>query len=145
MFFVRTNKVDKQTIVKHMIAEIENSTTISPEQQRLIYSGKQLQDNRTLSDYNLYSDCTIQVLPRLRGGAYQIYLKLLSGERVSIEVEPTDTIFSLKQQISNLYQIPVEQQTLMVSGTRLIDAKSISDYKIMENHTVFMVIVCQGG
>ena len=120
--------------VKKKIREEEG---IPVQCQCLFYAENELKDYRTLKDYNIERGSTL-VLTREPMGDMSIFVKMLSGKTITLNVEPETSIATVKAEIQRRRGVPRGKQRLDFGVHELKEHRMLQEYKIQEESTLYL-------
>ena len=136
-----TLRVTPSNKIEDVITKLQPKTYF---EHRLKFNGKELEDDRTLSDCNVVDGSTLY-MRRRAAGCLQIFVKTLTGKTITLQLDPWFMIEDVKAEIQDREGIPPEQQRIMFYGTQLEDGHTLDDYNIVRECTLRMILRLHGS
>ena len=126
--------------VKEIKQKVQEKTGIESDRQELEFAGKTLENGMTLAYYDVTDESTINLI--ISYPERQIFVKSLTGKTITLDVKQSDKILDVKDKITDKEGIPADEQklTLTMGGEELDDSKTLDDYQIKKESTLYLVL-----
>jgi len=139
IILVDVNPDDTVLQLKRKVQE-ENGGAVS--EQRLIFGGKLLQDDRLVTDYDIQSSSTVVLISQAATAhrETQISVRSSDGKTYYTSVEPDDTVQMLKTRLQEKTGVQTDARRLVFRGQELQDSHPVSEYNIRKDSKLFLVV-----
>ncbi|CAH3160664.1 unnamed protein product, partial [Porites lobata] len=123
-----TLAVDPDDSIANLKSIINAKKGFPVDEQGIVYNGRELEDDRTVSDYNIPNKSTLNLVFRVN--AVEIFVKMSTGIDVRFKLIKSNTIKNVKERIQLSQDIPCDMQRLHYLRRLLEDKYTLSDYSI---------------
>ncbi|KAJ0817846.1 putative Ubiquitin-like domain-containing protein [Helianthus annuus] len=130
--------VNPTDTIEEVKSQIEYEEEVPVDEQVLIFNEMVLADSGTLSEFHINRKSTITLVRKSRGftESMQIFIKMLTGETITLQVKPLDTIHNIKAKIQDEVNIPHDEQELIFNEMYLQDIDTLASYNISSKSTL---------
>ncbi|XP_041058091.1 polyubiquitin-like [Carcharodon carcharias] len=139
--------IDPSIQVSALKKMIYERTKVPHFRQRLVVQNgntEVLQDSRRLSDYNVSPSHEVMLIVK-NEERMQIFLKNDKGKISTYDVLPSESVQDFRARVQRQEGVPAHQQRLVCEGKQLEDGRTLADYNIQSESTIFLVLRLRGG